>query len=77
LNGWLVPASDVEGLARALHAVLEAPIERLRAMGDAGREAVLRMHDARREVDKLEKRIGEALAAQAQAAKRPLANSRV
>lgn len=44
-NGWLVPAGCVEALAAAMTAVLDAPQEELRAMGQVGRERVLALHD--------------------------------
>lgn len=44
-NGWLVPAGCVEALAAAMTAVLDAPHEQLRAMGQVGRERVLALHD--------------------------------
>lgn len=44
-NGWLVPAGCVEALAAAMAAVLDAPQEQLRAMGQVGRERVLALHD--------------------------------
>jgi glycosyltransferase involved in cell wall biosynthesis len=52
-NGWLVPASSVDDLARALREVLEAPRDRLEAYGRAGREAVRERHDSAREARRL------------------------
>jgi len=46
--GWLVPAGDVAALAEAMRAALDAPPDRLAAMGAEGRARVLRMHDAGR-----------------------------
>lgn len=43
--GWLVPAGSVKALAAALHEVLDASPEELRAMGEAGRERVRALHD--------------------------------
>ena len=44
--GWLVPAGSVDRLVDALEAVLDAPVERLEAMGAEGRARVARLHDA-------------------------------
>ena len=44
-NGWLVPASSLDLLERALQEVLEAPVERLEAMGRDGRARVLAGYD--------------------------------
>ena len=44
--GWLVPAGDVDELARALRAVLDASPERLTEMGRVGRQRVAERHDA-------------------------------
>ncbi len=52
-NGWLVPAGDVEALAEAMRACLEAAPDRLDAMGAAGRERVLKRHCADAEASKL------------------------
>ena len=53
VNGWLVPAGDVEGLALAMHEALLAPPARLTAMGQAGAERVKQQHHARLEAGKL------------------------
>ena len=52
-NGWLVPAGDIEALADAMRACLEAPQDELTAMGAAGRERVLQRHCADVEAAKL------------------------
>lgn len=44
-NGWLVPAGSVDALAEAMKAVLDAPQEQLREMGQVGRQRVLLQHD--------------------------------
>ena len=44
-TGWLFPAGSEEDIACAVRACLDAPAERLRAMGAAGRERALRDHD--------------------------------
>jgi glycosyltransferase involved in cell wall biosynthesis len=53
VNGWLVPAGSVDALADTLRQVLETPIERLTALGQAGAKRVAAMHDAVREAAKL------------------------
>jgi colanic acid/amylovoran biosynthesis glycosyltransferase len=52
-NGWLIPAGNLERLVEAMRQVLDAPVERLRQMGAAGRSAVLEKHDAAHEAAKL------------------------
>lgn len=52
-NGWLVPASDVDELARALRAALTAPLAELQRMGASGRARVLAEHDVDIEARKL------------------------
>jgi len=59
-SGWLVPAGDVQALAQAMGAVLEAPREELERMGRAGAERVRANHDARREAGKLRELLGRA-----------------
>jgi glycosyltransferase involved in cell wall biosynthesis len=44
-TGWLVPSRDPERLAEAMRSALEASDVNLVAMGQRGRERVLRMHD--------------------------------
>jgi glycosyltransferase involved in cell wall biosynthesis len=45
-SGWLVPAGSLDQLTAALRAVLQAPVERLEAMGRSGRARVIQRHDA-------------------------------
>jgi colanic acid/amylovoran biosynthesis glycosyltransferase len=52
-TGWLVPAGDEIALADAMREALEAPIERLSTMGDAGRLQMIEHHDALKEAGKL------------------------
>ena len=52
-HGWLVNAGNVEELANALRTLLQTPVAELSKMGTAGREAVLRKHDALTEAKKL------------------------
>ena len=54
-TGCLVPPGDPEGLAEAMKQALRSSDEELTAKGARARERVLRMHDVRREVEKLTK----------------------
>lgn len=51
--GWLVPAGSAEALTDALRSVLDAELDQLDRMGEAGRQRVLSNHDASREAAKL------------------------
>lgn len=53
-SGWLVPAGTVPPLVAAIREALEAPTERLDAMGAVGRARVLEQHTTARQVDALE-----------------------
>ena len=44
-HGWLVPAGDVVGLANAMQACLDAPVDVLARMGEAAHLAVRARHD--------------------------------
>ncbi len=52
-NGWLVPSGSIDDLVAALREVLDAPADRLAALGEAGRAAVRERHDAEREAGRL------------------------
>jgi colanic acid/amylovoran biosynthesis glycosyltransferase len=52
-NGWLVPAGDVKALARAMQASLDAPVDKLRRMGEAAHERVLARHNVETQAAKL------------------------
>jgi glycosyltransferase involved in cell wall biosynthesis len=52
-SGWLVPAGDVDALAAAIVACMEASPETLARMGAAARERVLERHDVDVEAAKL------------------------
>jgi colanic acid/amylovoran biosynthesis glycosyltransferase len=52
-TGWLVPAGDEVALAEAMREALEAPVEKLAAMGDLGRRHILECHDSLKEAAKL------------------------
>ena len=68
VNGWLIPAGNVDELVIAMRNALETPAEELNAMGLAGRERVRERHFTRTEVDKLERLFQEFV---------PLSNSRI
>jgi colanic acid/amylovoran biosynthesis glycosyltransferase len=51
--GWLVPAGSIETLTAALRAVLQAPIDQLEAMGQAGSSRVFQQHRGTTEAAKL------------------------
>ena len=57
-NGWLVPAGNVDDLARAMEDCMAAPDEQLRRMGEAGRGRTLERHSIKTEVEKLMKLFG-------------------
>jgi colanic acid/amylovoran biosynthesis glycosyltransferase len=52
-TGWLTPAGDAEALAEAICALADTPLERLDAMGRAGRARALARHDVDVEAAKL------------------------
>jgi glycosyltransferase involved in cell wall biosynthesis len=53
VNGWLVPAGNVDSIADAVIRILNAPTDELTRMGQAGAERVHSMHNARIEAAKL------------------------
>jgi colanic acid/amylovoran biosynthesis glycosyltransferase len=53
VTGWLVPPGDEVALAAAMREALEAPVERLAAMGSASHLRVAERHDAIKEATKL------------------------
>ncbi len=53
-TGWLVPAGSTEPLVEAMREAVTAPLERIEAMGAAGRILVRERHDITVEVGKLE-----------------------
>jgi colanic acid/amylovoran biosynthesis glycosyltransferase len=53
VDGWLVTPGDVDALVDALGDLLDAPVERLAAMGASARQRVLERHDASVEAGKL------------------------
>lgn len=52
-NGWLVPAGDINALARAMTELLQTPVAELTAMGLANRERAQARHDVTKEARKL------------------------
>lgn len=52
-HGWLVPAGDVDALARAMRACLDAPANVLSRIGEAAHQCVLARHDVDTEAAKL------------------------
>ncbi len=60
-TGWLVPAGSAEELAAAMIEAISAEPDRLDALGRCGAQQVRRRHDIRKEVDKLEVLLGEAV----------------
>jgi colanic acid/amylovoran biosynthesis glycosyltransferase len=53
VNGWLVPAGDIDALARAMKTCLQTSVAELASMGAAARERVRARHDADAEAAKL------------------------
>jgi len=54
VNGWLVPAGNSLDLSMAMREALEAPVESLRRMGNAGRMMIEQNHSLEKEVGRLE-----------------------
>jgi colanic acid/amylovoran biosynthesis glycosyltransferase len=52
-TGWLAPPGSASGLAEAMQACLDAPVEELDAMGDHGRALAAERHDIHTEARKL------------------------
>lgn len=52
-TGWLIPAGDAEGLARAMSDLARTPAAELQQMGLRGRVRVLQRHDVAQEAAKL------------------------
>jgi colanic acid/amylovoran biosynthesis glycosyltransferase len=53
VNGWLVPAGNVEATADAISRILRTPVDELARMGRAGAARVRELHDARKEAIRL------------------------
>jgi len=66
-TGWLYPAGDVDALAQALHACLDASDEALKAMGRSARQRVWSRHDVNTEARRLASQFEGAAAASAPA----------
>ena len=58
VSGWLVAAGSVDQTTEAMRQVLDAPVERLEAMGRAGAEQVEQKHDVIKEAKILVKLFG-------------------
>lgn len=61
VNGWLVPAGEVDGLARAMQEALQASPSMLMKMGEAGYAAVQERHAIATEASKLSDLFADAL----------------
>jgi glycosyltransferase involved in cell wall biosynthesis len=70
VNGWLIPAGSLDHLVSAIREALDLPLDRLKEMGRAGRQAVLRYHDPGVEVARLEEQIERSINSRTQAAPR-------
>lgn len=53
INGWLIPAGDIDTLATAMGLALDCSEDKLNEMGQAGHEAVAAEHDINKEAAKL------------------------
>ena len=53
VNGWLVPAGNVQATAEAILRILRTPVDELSRMGRSGAERVRAMHDAYKEAGRL------------------------
>jgi glycosyltransferase involved in cell wall biosynthesis len=53
VNGWLIPAGDVQALAEAMHKVLQHEDRALAAMGASARERAVTRHSIDIEARKL------------------------
>ncbi|MCE9533700.1 MAG: glycosyltransferase family 4 protein [Planctomycetes bacterium] len=53
VNGWLVPAGNIEAISDAIIRILSMPTDVLTKMGRSGCDRVRRMHDANQEAAKL------------------------
>jgi len=60
VNGWLVPAGDVDALTKAIHAIADTSGKQLTEMGQRGMQAARAAHRVTNEVDKLESYLWEA-----------------
>jgi glycosyltransferase involved in cell wall biosynthesis len=61
VNGWLVPAGNVEAISDAVIRILNAPTNELTRMGQAGAARVKSMHDAFKEAAKLAELFSKAI----------------
>jgi colanic acid/amylovoran biosynthesis glycosyltransferase len=61
VDGWLIPAGDVKALSDAMIECLNSSADKLRHMGEAACQRVLKRHSVAVQAEKLEKLFGEAL----------------
>jgi glycosyltransferase involved in cell wall biosynthesis len=61
VNGWLVPAGNVEATATAIERILATPVDELTRMGLAGAALVADLHDVRKEAARMKGLFEEAL----------------
>jgi glycosyltransferase involved in cell wall biosynthesis len=54
VNGWLVPAGNLDELVAAIKDVMTLPADRLNAMGQAGRDRAIARHNTKEQVTLLE-----------------------
>jgi colanic acid/amylovoran biosynthesis glycosyltransferase len=54
VNGWVIPAGNVDAIADAVSRILDTPADELTRLGRAGAERVRERHDARKEARKLQ-----------------------
>jgi colanic acid/amylovoran biosynthesis glycosyltransferase len=52
-HGWLVPPGDIDALAHAMRACIDAPTDTLARMGDAAHKRVVQRHDVDKQVTEL------------------------
>lgn len=58
--GWLTPAGDIDAIANAMRAVIDADVQTIAAMGEEGRRRVTALHDIDKEAAKLADHFAEA-----------------
>ena len=61
-TGWLFPSASEEDMLHAVRACLDAPVDKLQAMGVAGRERALRYHKVEDQADALSSLFATAIA---------------
>jgi glycosyltransferase involved in cell wall biosynthesis len=76
VNGWLIPAGDVERLADAMEKAVTTAPARLLEMGEAGRRRTFERHNTKVESAKLKRLFAATRPAEAPGAVNPLGNLR-